>query len=371
MKNVLIVTPYYYPEGGGLENYAHQIAKRLAAINHKVVALTLSRKYSTQENVDGVIVIRKKANFVISNTPIKLNFCYDIAKIIKEHDINVVHAHMPVPFAADMTALVCRIKKIPFILTYHANTLFKGKSLTDLIALLYLPWQNLTLDSAKKIIFVFSHISSKFEKWRHKIQTIPPGVDLYKFLNTPYPFNTHNILFISPLSRAYPSKGVNVLLQAVKYLKSQINDFKAYIVGTGNLEAYYKKYVRDCKLEKCVVFLGKLKHQDMPALYQRSNVLVVPSLKSEGSPTVIIEAMASGRPVIGTKTGGIPELIVNNYNGYVIEPSNAKSLSDKIKELLVNPATAALMGRRGRTMAEQKYSWDMIAKQYEDLIQNI
>ena len=371
MKKILIVTPYCYPEGGGLENYAHQIAKRLQDAGHRVVVLGLTKNNSSQETVETVTVIRKKADFIISNTPVKFSFYYDIVKVIKQYNIDVVHAHAPVPFAADMAALACRAKKIPLLLTYHANTLFKGKLLTDLIALFYLPIQRLTFNSAKKIIFVFGNIGAKYKKWRHKIQTIPPGVDLKKFSNTPYPANTRHILFISPLSRAYPSKGVNILLQALRRLKSQINDFKAYVAGTGDLEEHYKKYVLSNNLEKHVVFWGKLKHQDMPALYQQSNILVVPSLKSEGSPTVITEAMACGRPVIGTRVGGIPELIENNYNGIVIEPNNAEVLYEKIKVLLTSTELASSMGQHGRTIAEQKYSWDIIAKKYEQLIQNI
>ncbi|MFA6098550.1 MAG: glycosyltransferase family 4 protein [Patescibacteria group bacterium] len=371
MKNILIVAPYYYLEGGGLENYAHQVAKGLQKLGHKVIVLCLTKDISKTEIIDAVEIIRKKPDFIISNTPIKLNFIFDIFKIINKYKIELVHAHTPVPYAADMAALAANLKKIPFILTYHSNTLFKGKSLTDIIAAFYLPIQYLTLKSAKQIVFVYRNIGPKFNKWKNKNLAIPPGVDTEQFRFSEYPKSQQNILFISPLSKAYPSKGVKVLFHALDLLKPQLSSFKVHIAGSGDMEDYYKQYAKSLDLASNVEFLGKRQYSDMPAQYQRSNILVVPSLKAEGSPTVIIEAMASGRPVIGTNIGGIPEMIKDNITGLIIKPNDPQNLAQAILRLLKNSNLAAEMGRAGRKIAEDRYSWEKIVKQYDQLIQSI
>lgn len=371
MKSILIVAPYFFPDGGGMENYAYQVAKKLVTKNYKVTVLCMSKLKDSLEMIDKIKIVRKKCNFVISNTPIKLSLIFDIFKLIKKNNFDVIHAHTPVPFAVDMAALASKIKNIPLIITYHANTLFKGGKLTDLIAAPYLLIQYFTLKIAKKIITVSKKTDNSLNRWSNKINVIPPGVNLDKFQYSTYPDKTKNILLVSPLSRAYPSKGVNTLLQAVKMVKTHINDFKVYIAGDGDLKQQYIDYANNNDLSDNIVFLGKKPYSEIPNIFKNSNIIVIPSIKSEGTPTVISEAMASGRPIIGTTIGGIPDLIENGKNGVLINPNNPKELAENIINLLKDPDQSAKMGQQGRQLAEQKYSWKKISEQYEKIINNI
>jgi len=83
---------------------------------------------------------------------------------------------------------------------------------------------------------------------------------------------------------------------------------------------------------------------------------------AEGDPLVVVEAMASGRPVIGTKVGGIPQKIKDGWNGFLIEPANEQQLAGKIKYLVDNPEERKRMGANSRRYAEEEYDWSKIAE---------
>ncbi|HEX2065249.1 MAG TPA: glycosyltransferase family 4 protein, partial [Candidatus Thermoplasmatota archaeon] len=128
---ILAVTPYYAPEGGGLERYAHEVLRRLAR-RHDVAALAASGRASMEER-GGVLVERHVPTLHLGNTPIDLGLRARVARRIAREAPDVVWAHSPVPFPAEMAWLASR-GRAPFALTYHAGRLRGSSRLLDLAA---------------------------------------------------------------------------------------------------------------------------------------------------------------------------------------------------------------------------------------------
>ena len=142
------------------------------------------------------------------------------------------------------------------------------------------------------------------------------------------------LLFVGRLAE---KKGVEFLLEAVKSL-----DVLLFIVGSGPLENSLKMQAEDDTLRNKVFFLGAKTHEELTKLYASADIFVAPSIiasngDKEGLPTAIMEAMASGVPVISTRTGGIPELIEDGKTGLLVEEKDVPGLSKAIQTLLDSP----------------------------------
>ncbi len=357
-KKILIVTPYYYPEGGGQEHYAYQVAQNCSEYDFHVA--TLSREPEKQEGQ----IHRYKADLVVSNTPIKFSFLFKLLKLIKQEKFDLIHAHTPVPFAMDCAAIASKLTKTPLVITYHSAKLLKDKFFIDLIIRAYILIEKFTLKLFKTIITVSPHI----KKGKNN-QVIFPGVDLDKFKYQEYtPGN--NLFFICPLKKAYSNKGLDVLLKALVEVKNKNIDFTLNIAGDkGDAYQYYQQKTKELNLEDNINFLGRLNQAEMIEQYQQNQITLITSLaNTEGMPTIMFEAGAIGRPIIASNTSGIPYFIEDNKNGLLFEPGNSQELSEKIASLLQNQELTAKMGEEAYNKA-QDYSWQKIGQKYAQVYQ--
>ena len=366
---ILVIAPYFYPEGSGLENYAFQVAKKLVKNGHQVTAVSLSRQ-NLQETVEGIRIIRKKYSFVVSNTPIRFSFIRDVLRLIKKQEFDLIHAHTPVPYAADMAAIASRIKKIPLIITYHASSLAKGAPAIDFIAKIYQLFEYFTLKRATKIVAVAGNIKNGIlARWKNKIDVITPGVDPKTYQRQNHSNRVENkILFAGSLEKSAYWKGVDILLQAVSEAKKEIADIKLYIAGSGSLLEYYRRMARDLKIEDNVVWLGQLGSAKLCTEYQTSMAVIIPTInQAEGCPTIMFEAGACATPVIASQIAGIPYIIKNEYNGLLDRPKDATELKQAIIRILRDAQLAEMLGENVYQLVAEKYTWDKITNQYEDL----
>lgn len=170
--------------------------------------------------------------------------------------------------------------------------------------------------------------------------------------------NTLQLLTVSSLRE---KKGHETVLNALKALKENNIDikFKYNIVGSGSLETKFKDFVKNNNLEDEVIFHGLIKHGDaLKKLIAKADVFVHPSVTTktndkEGIPGAIVEAMASGLPVISTYHAGIPAVIKHEVNGLLIEERDAKQMANYISELYKNDAKRKQLGQKALTFAAE------------------
>jgi glycosyltransferase involved in cell wall biosynthesis len=162
-------------------------------------------------------------------------------------------------------------------------------------------------------------------------------------------------------------KGVHILLAAMKNVLSVEKDVGLTVVGEGEYKVRLEEIAAQLRIKERVKFVGWLSQYQLFELIRSCFVFVLPSL-SEGLGRVLIEAMVSGKPVVGSNTGGIPEIIRDGETGFLVEPDDSQDLSQKILFLLKNPDLAMKMGMKGKQFAEQNFSNENYAKHYQKMI---
>ncbi|MDP8218134.1 MAG: glycosyltransferase family 4 protein [Candidatus Theseobacter exili] len=187
------------------------------------------------------------------------------------------------------------------------------------------------------------------------IHIIPNGIDF----KTPGSSN-ETILFVGNL---IPRKGAEILIKAM----SEIPQETLTIVGDGSESVKLKELAKGTN----TVFVGQVPPKNVEFWLHRAKMLVLPSIIGEGFPNVLLEAMATGVPVIASNTtGGITDLITNNKNGLIVIPGNPKELKNAILYLLENPSLRERLAQEGIKTA-QSYSWDKIIIKLELIIDRI
>lgn len=333
-KNVLIVSSYFYPEGGGLEMYAFKTADYLCKKN-KVIVICATKKETKSED-HGFKIIRRHPNFFVSNTPIVFGFKKEIETMAKLQKIDFIIAHTPVPYCADIASMVAKKYKIPLVLHYHSSSLYK-KKLIDIIAFLY---ENLfekkLFDTAKKIILAsYYPVDKKFTKYKGKTLVITPFIDLDKF--KPGKTTRKDILFVGQLDKSHRWKGLNNLLEAFSTFHKKNPDYRLVIVGDGNYKEYYQKKSKKFGVEEKVIFTGKLKQNELISFYQNCYFVVIPSISDvEGTPTVLFESMACGKPIIGGNVGGITYILEKEKCGIIVNAKRSDELAKTMNSLANN-----------------------------------
>ena len=127
-----------------------------------------------------------------------------------------------------------------------------------------------------------------------------------------------------------------------------------------------KKLIGESGHEKRFQLLGRVENQEMPGLYARSDVIVIPSLM-EATSLSALEAMATGKPIVATNVGGLPFLIHDGDNGFLVPPRHPFELAQAIKRLLDSPNLRTQFGSNGRTRVEDEFDWRVIARRTKEV----
>lgn len=185
---------------------------------------------------------------------------------------------------------------------------------------------------------------------------LPNFVDTRE-LKPRYTWDEESIVYAGRLSY---EKGITTLIEACKGIGTRLK-----IIGDGPLKENLEERVRTLGI-KNVDFLGYRKGGELKEEIRRSMFVVLPSECYENNPRIVIEAFALGKPVVGARIGGIPELVIDWKTGLIFEPGNSKDLRDKIILMLENSDKIPRMGRNGRAFVEQKLNPDI---HYERLME--
>jgi glycosyltransferase involved in cell wall biosynthesis len=175
------------------------------------------------------------------------------------------------------------------------------------------------------------------------------------------------VLFVGALTSWHGYKGLDVLLDSMRYVVKAVPNAVLLVVGEGNLRPQYESLTRDFGLQSCVIFARDVPDKRLPDCYAAADVGVVPSKDmSEGFGLTVLEANATGRPCIGSNTGGIPEVLRNEHNGLLVPPKDAQSLAKAIVRLARDDDERVRMGRNGRSVA-LLHDWKIVAEETEGL----
>lgn len=357
---VMIVTPYFYPKVGGLENYALHIAKGLEKQGHDILIVTSNHKEKRQieETVQGLRVIRLPIQFKFSNTPVSLTWHSQLKKIIRDESPDVINAHSPVPFMADMAIRAAGKRRT--VLTYHAATLQKsGSFLFNVVAKLYTFMQRPTFRKATAIIAVSDYVKSCLpSKYQQKTTVVGNAVDLTEIPQTNVPRIPKRLIFIGSLDKTHAWKGLHEILEAVKILAKSIPHVELLILGDGNMRHEYEALTHQLGLDRLVTFKGTVQGAAKYKLIKSATVLIAyPTTENDAFPTVFPEAWACHTPIVAANIGALQTLITDGINGLLAPPRSPKKLSLRLEKLLKDTHLQQKLAENGYKDVVNQYNW--------------
>lgn len=207
------------------------------------------------------------------------------------------------------------------------------------------------------------------------ITTIANGIDMEPFRGSRCDSELKKSLGLAPehrvitaVGRLRKEKGYPFLLTAFKGVVEEWPDTRLLIAGEGEEEASLKQHARELGIAEKIVFAGL--RTDIPAILALSEIFVLSSLW-EGMPNAVLEAMAAGRPVVATRVGGVPELVVEGETGLTVPPSDAAALRQALLSMLKDSERARLMGEKGRERAEKHFDIRLTVRKTEELYMKV
>lgn len=376
--NILQVTPFFIPTkkdreayrlktfefAGGAESYILHLSKALIREGHNVEIFTLNL---TEKKVDRIIL----DDLIVHRFPgIRYEKAAISALLFKKlfgAKADIVHAvHIGHPLTLE-TALTCRIIRKPFVLSHVGTRKF-------------LPFAFFSTRMADRIIIPTKFSFSFFNLLgvADKTEVIPHGVDTEIF----HPhrdiamFRRKMCLGYGPVilfvGRLRWHKGVKHLIEAIPQVLRFIPSAKFVIVGEGEQRPFLEKYTRDLGIHSNVFFTGFVSYEELPLYYSCSDLFVLPSItaddighhypETEAFGIVLLEAMASGLPVIASRVGGVKYVVREGETGFLVDEGNSKQLAEKITQLLLEKKLAKKMRENALNLVETLYSWKIVVK---------
>lgn len=264
-----------------------------------------------------------------------------------------LHAHFA-GMAARTAYWIHEFFGIPYSFTAHANDIFAPRDFVVSLAKL--------MTSAEAVVAVSDYaadfLRNRFPEIAAKVHRIYNGVDLSRF--HPVDFGS-GVPAIVSIGRLIEKKGFTDLIGACRLLKRRGRPFTCEIIGEGPLEAALRSQIAQDGLESCVKLVGPQTQSEIALRLAYATIFVLPCTREKGGgmdnlPTVIIEAMAAGLPVVSTPIAGVPEMVENDSSGKLVPEHDPEAVSAAIEYLIANPEQARSFGDRGRAIAREKFS---------------
>jgi len=284
---------------------------------------------------------------------------------LREMGIGHVHAHF-MGMAARTAFWIHKFFPITFSFTAHANDIFAPRNFE--VGLVKL------VDAARVIVTVSDYakkfLQERFPERAARIRHIYNGLNLAEFGRTHFSCNPPLILGVG---RLIAKKGFADLIRACGLIAERGKSFRCEIIGEGPLEDELRGQIERLNLQDRVALSGARPMGEVRRRLIAANVFVLPSIIDpdggmDNLPTVIMEAMATGLPIVSTTIGGIPEMVVENETGFLVEPGDAAALADAIEQVIDDRLLARRLGQGGYERAQQLFSIDKNVRELCTLI---
>lgn len=357
--NILQILPQL--SVGGVETGTVDLAKYLFKRGHRSVVVSGGGELVRDLENSGVI----HHALPVDNKffPVMVKVARRLEDIIRQEAIEIVHARSRVP--AWVAFMACRRLNIPLITTAHG---YYSAHLFSYI----MGFGKYTIVPSST---VGKRMAEDFGVPFENLRLIPRSVDLERYVfkaSAPVLKKDFRIVVVG---RITPIKGQLYFLKAMTRVLRDFPETKAWIVGgispgKDNYMEELEVWRRRLGLAEAVTFLGN--RRDIPEILRRSDLLVMPSIAEEAFGRVIVEAQASGVPVVATRVGGVVEIIEDGKNGLLVHPRDDEALAEAISRILKDPPLAARLAQEGRRKVEEKFSLVRMAedtlKVYEEAL---
>ncbi len=364
---ICLFTSTFLPKIGGHEVAMDELAKRLTVMGHEVVVLTqTASRWRWREELD------RPYRIVWFSKPVSQKWAIGkfrrvLARLYRQWPFEIIHtfSSYPTGFAA---LELSRDKRVPLVITSQGGDLAEGSRYENRPVVM--DRIRTTLRDSTAVTNISRYMRDRAlaiePACAPRLHDIPNGVDLAALRSSPVdaepPFPAvKDVPFALFLGRFHPRKGIDVLIRA--WGKAGVGNARLALAGKGREDAPLRELAAVTPGNDCIDFLGPVYGSAKQWLLQNAAVVVAPTRTWEGLPVVVLEALACGRPVIGTNVGGIVDLIKPDVNGLLVEKEDVDGLAAALTELLGDPARRARLSA-GATQAIAPYDWKIVAGQY-------
>jgi glycogen synthase len=386
MVKVCFISPEYLPLSGGTGAYVYYLSKELMKFGYSACIIT-----GYNENRDMKINENHSVFFLKTlKAPIVKSFLFaasasrKLSKIRDVYSADITHVNLPlVPNFA-----VPRDFGKTLISTVHSTwkgeaEAIKGEPFSRFNSnekfMVSFNWflrifEEKMLERSNKIIAVSDFTKRELLQYYKvkdtKIHVIHNGVDVNKFQPADNKRKVKEVLGFSPddiavlsVGRLYARKGLFTLIESMPDVIRKFRNVKFIISGKGQGNEMKKlvQYAHKLGVRNHIVFTGYYPDKKLPRLYQSADVFAF-STFYENLPFAVLEALSTGLPTVTTSVGGIPEMIEDGRNGFLVQPFNSQQLSDRILYFLEHPNTASEMGILARKVIKERFDWRLIVK---------
>jgi len=379
--NLLLLNYEFPPMGGGAGNATWNIAVELVRQGHRVSVLTSRLKGQLQqETASGIDIyrvfswrkgihdcgLRGAYSFIIAAWPVLRRLC-------KQQHYDVAHYFFTLPTGA-LTLFPGRHTSIPRVVSLRGSDVpwyDEFNPLVHRMNLLLRPVIRRIWNGSERVVALSGGLRDTAHRTDPKlrIDVVPNGVEADLFTPEPGPNNAGDGPFrLITVSRLINRKGIDHLIEAVASLRESI-DLRLQIVGLGNFMEQLRRKAQTSGAGDIVEFYGYCPRDELPELYRQADLFALPSM-AESFGLAFAEAMACGLPILGGRTGGVPEL-VHESNGILVTPGSVDEIRDAIRTLHARPDLRQAMSSNNRARVLSDFSWDSVARRYAQIYREI
>jgi phosphatidyl-myo-inositol dimannoside synthase len=378
VSRVLLVTNDFPPRPGGIQSYLGEFAGRLAgAGSHSVLVYAPQWKgadaFDCAAEAAGYRVVRHPGTLMLPGPAVDGR----MRRLIGEHGIDTVWFGAAAPLAL-LAPRARQAGATRVLASTHGHEV--GWSM--------LPVARSVLrrigDGTDVVTFVSRYTRSRFASAfgpAARLEYLPPGVDTDRFRPDPAAraelrarYGLGERPTVVCLSRLVPRKGQDALIKALPSIRRRVDGAALVIVGGGPYLDALRKLAADRGVAGHVTFTGGVKAAELPAHHALADVFAMPcrtrgaGMDVEGLGIVLLEASATGVPVIAGLSGGAPETVRHNKTGLVVDGRSVDEVAEAVAELLADPERAAAMGAAGREWVTSRWRWDTLAARLGELL---
>jgi glycosyltransferase involved in cell wall biosynthesis len=387
---ILILTHNYIRfRGDHAGLFVHILSQGLQKCGHKIFILAPHQdRLKTKEILDGVEIHRFRYAFpqmerlayignmheLVAkswiNKIVFLSFLFSFTimaiVLVFKKKVNVICAQWWVPGGL-IGYLVSLLAQKPLIVTAHGTDiriLEKSKIFSLLASPVFKRARCITTVSS----FLKKNLTDRIKLGVEKVRVIPMPVTPGTFTPSPLPKGKKRKILC--VARFTQQKGLEYFIKACQILKDRGIDFEAQIVGEGTLKEKLQEEIDRSNLSHQVFLVKTMPQAKLNQLYAESYLCVLPSME-EGFGLVLVEAQLCQRPVIGTKSGGIPDIIEDGVTGLLVPPHDHLNLASAMERILTDEESASRLAEGGYQGAIAKFSPEAIGKKYLDCIKSV
>ena len=295
-------------------------------------------------------------------------FIWQVLKLKKKYNPVLIHAHFGSSGVYGL--LLKKILNVPLITSFHG---------VDISAALKDPFWQAAYQKLFKQGDFFTGTSDYMRNQirnagcpQDKIRVVHVGIDLDQFKFSPREIDNSKDVHFLTVGRLVEKKGMDDTIKAFAIVNESFPSTKLHIIGEGPLRKELEKLAADLKLKDKITFRGETSYMEVIEQMQTADVFVLASKTAkngdqEGTTMVTKEALASGMPVVATSHAGIPEVICDNINGFLVSEGDYQALAMKMISILNNKIPLQIMAETGRKHIEKNFNIKMVSKEYEKL----